>query len=288
MPDVVLDAMALTVLVERMIESGGSAPAEAAVVASHLVAANVKGHDSHGVGMMHNYTDQLQNGAKSSFGCSIVPNEQPTVVLDTGSMLIMEAGGSYGQAAAKIAMEAAAERAKAHGICMLGLRNANHIGRVGTYGEVATAQGLVSLHFVNFYHTLVAPWGGTDQRFGTNPICLAVPGTGDNPGVQLDMATSIGAMGKVAVAFRAGKEMPEVRNRLCLVSFSHEKPPLCQDRLGTNKQDVEARQENKEKHQSCSAGLAHRFRRRGDDRPGGDARRHLREPREGRRAAALR
>jgi uncharacterized oxidoreductase len=209
MTEVTVNATALTALVERMIESAGSTPAEAAVVAAHLVAANVKGHDSHGVGMMHNYTDQLLNGAESSFGCSIVPNDPPTIVLDTGSMLIMEAGGSYGQAAAKAAMEAAVVRAKLHGICMLGLRNANHIGRVGTYGEIATSNGLVSLHFVNVYHTLVAPWGGTDQRFGTNPICLAVPGTDDNPGVQLDMATSIGAMGKVAVAFRAGKKMPQ-------------------------------------------------------------------------------
>ena len=95
--------------------------------------------------------------------CLWLQNDQPTIVTDTGSMLIMEAGGSYGQAAAKTyglltflltscsmfaqfrsiwahflfiledsAMEAAVERAKTHGICMLGLRNANHIGRVGT------------------------------------------------------------------------------------------------------------------------------------------------------------
>ena len=131
MPDVTLNAAALTTLIKRMVESAGSTPVEAAVVAAHLVAANVKGHDSHGVGMMHNYTDQLLNGAKSSFWCAIVPNEQPTIVVDTGSMLIMEAGGSYGQAAAATAMEAAVQRAKSHGICMLGLRNANHIGRVG-------------------------------------------------------------------------------------------------------------------------------------------------------------
>lgn len=88
---VVADAAAA--LVERMVASAGSTPAEAAVVASHLVAANTNGHDSHGVGMMDNYTDQLLNGAESSFGCKIVPNDQPTIITDTGSMLIMEAGG---------------------------------------------------------------------------------------------------------------------------------------------------------------------------------------------------
>ena len=64
-------------------------------------------------------------------------------------MLVYEAGSSFGQASARTAMEEAVKRAKTHGICMLGLRNANHIGRVGTYGEVATAAGMVSLHFVN-------------------------------------------------------------------------------------------------------------------------------------------
>lgn len=68
---------------------------------------------------------------------------------------------------------------------------------------------MVSLHFVNVYHTLVAPDGGRDQRFGTNPVCLAVPGTAENPGVQLDMATSIVAMGKVSVKFRAGEQTPD-------------------------------------------------------------------------------
>jgi uncharacterized oxidoreductase len=206
---VVVDAAALEDLIKRILRAAGSDATESCVVAEHLVAANVKGHDSHGVGMIDTYRDQLINGDASYFGSRIVPNEKPKVMVDTGAMLIYEAGSSFGQAAAHIAMKTAIVRAKKHGICMLGLRNANHIGRVGTYGEIATAAGMASIHFVNVYHTLVAPWGGTDQRFGTNPVCLAVPGTVDNPGVQLDMATSIGAMGKVGVAYRAGKQMPD-------------------------------------------------------------------------------
>ena len=149
MSGIAVSPPALQTLVERMLQAAGSNADESRTVAGHLVAANVKGHDSHGIGMMNNYTDQLLNGDKSSFGCEIVPNDKPTVVTDTGPMLIYEAGSSFGQASARLAMEAAVQRAKEVGICMLGLRNANHIGRVGTYGEIATAAGMVSIHFVN-------------------------------------------------------------------------------------------------------------------------------------------
>ena len=189
MEGVVVSSEGCRALVERMLQCGGSSSAEAAVVASHLVEANLQGHDSHGVGMLSNYVDQILHGERSSFGCAIVPNEAPTLVIgqDGGPMMVYEAGSSFGQSSARIAMTAAVGRAKEHGICMLGLRNANHIGRVGTYGEIATREGLASIHFVNVYHKLQAPDGGTDQRFGTNPVCLAVPGTASNPGLMLDM-----------------------------------------------------------------------------------------------------
>jgi uncharacterized oxidoreductase len=87
------------------------------------------------------------------------------------------------------------------------LANAHHIGRVGAYGELASAAGLVSLHFVNVtdHRALVAPFRGTDARFVTNPICIALPGTDRRPPILLDMATSAIAMGKVRVAKNEGK-----------------------------------------------------------------------------------
>ena len=217
-------AESLKSLMETSLLAAGCAAEEAEVVADHLVRANLKGHDSHGAGLFAMYANQLARG-------TIVPNSKPTIVTDTGTMLIMDAGPGPGQAVARAAMHEGVARAKEHGICMLGLRCANHIGRIGTYGEIATASGLVSMHFVNVYNKIVAPHGGTDQRFGTNPICLAVPGTPQNPGVQLDMATSIGAMGKVGVAFRAGKEMPAGwlvdADGQPTVRHERSRPPIC-------------------------------------------------------------
>ena len=89
------------------------------------------------------------------------------------------------------------------------LANAHHIGRVGAYGEMASAAGLVSLHFVNVtdHRAVVAPFRGTDARFVTNPVCIALPGTERQPALLLDMATSAIAMGKVRVARNEGHEV---------------------------------------------------------------------------------
>lgn len=91
------------------------------------------------------------------------------------------------------------------------LRNAHHVGRIGAYGEMAIAAGLISLHFVNVtdHDPAVAPWGGAQPRYVTNPVCIAVPGTDSQPPTLLDMATSQIAMGKVRVAMTKGVPVPE-------------------------------------------------------------------------------
>ena len=72
-------------------------------------------------------------------------------------------------------MEHAIERARTHGAAIVGLRNSYHIGRIGHWGEQCAAAGMASLHFVNVcgHAPLVAPYGGREARFVTNPICLA-------------------------------------------------------------------------------------------------------------------
>jgi hydroxycarboxylate dehydrogenase B len=89
------------------------------------------------------------------------------------------------------------------------LRNAHHIGRVGTYGEIAARAGMVALHFVNVASgpPPVAPFRGREGRFLTNPVCIAIPGTASNEPILLDFATSRVALGKVRVAHNAGKPM---------------------------------------------------------------------------------
>src|SRR5687767_4586401 len=193
-------ADALRGLVSAITRAGGSADAEADLVAEHLVAANLAGHDSHGVGMVPTYVRHLKAGL-------VVPNKRAKTVKDDGPALMFDGGRGYGRPVAGEAMAAAIARCRQIGVVAMTLANAHHIGRVGAYGELASAAGLVSLHFVNVtdHRALVAPFRGTDGRFVTNPVCIAFPGTDRRPPILLDMATSAIAMGKVRVAKYEGK-----------------------------------------------------------------------------------
>jgi uncharacterized oxidoreductase len=97
------------------------------------------------------------------------------------------------------------ERAGRHGSCIIALGNAHHVGRIGAWAEQAADAGLISIHLVNVVaRNVVAPFGGADARFGTNPVCIGVPLPG-RPAVILDFATSMIAQGKTRVAHNKGE-----------------------------------------------------------------------------------
>ena len=108
----------------------GSDEIETKEVADHLVRANLTGHDSHGVGMLPAYVRLLQEGL-------LVPNQTSETVLDAGALLVIDARRGYGQRVTADAVRRAIGRARELGACVLALRNASHIGRIGTYGELA-------------------------------------------------------------------------------------------------------------------------------------------------------
>jgi uncharacterized oxidoreductase len=169
-------------------------------VAANLVLANLSGHDSHGVGMLPRYVDAVLEGG-------LHPNTGVKVVLDTGSLLTLDGQRGYGQIVGQQAMALGMERAKTHGSCIMTLANAHHLGRIGHFAEMAVAQGLVSLHFVNVLsRPVVAPFGGADGRYGTNPCCIGIPLAGRAPFV-LDFATSRVAQGKMRVAHNEGRRV---------------------------------------------------------------------------------
>jgi uncharacterized oxidoreductase len=199
-----LTADRLRRLGSAILKAGGSAAPEADLVSDHLVQANLMGHDSHGVGMIPTYVRHLQAGL-------VVPNTRAKVVKDDGAVLMFDGLRGYGRCVAGEAMSAAIARCRQTGVVALTLANAHHIGRVGAYGELASAAGLVSLHFVNVtdHRPLVAPHRGTDARFVTNPVCITLPATDHQPPILLDMATSQVAMGKIRVARNEGKPAPE-------------------------------------------------------------------------------
>jgi hydroxycarboxylate dehydrogenase B len=186
----------------RLVARGfGSSEAEVGAVVDNLIDANLTGHDSHGIGMLPRYAEAfLQGGLK--------PNSHVRTLLDGGALLRLDGGAGFGQVIGQEAMALGIARTREHGSCIIALGNAHHLGRIGAWAEQAAAAGLVSLHFVNVIaRGIVAPFGGADARFGTNPFCAGVPFSGREP-VILDFATSVIAQGKTRVAMNKGELVP--------------------------------------------------------------------------------
>lgn len=199
--DVVFDVAELELVVRTIVGAGGSDAHEATLVAHNLVLANASGHDSHGVGMLPRYVDALLEGG-------LLVNRHVRVELDTGSLLRLDGERGYGQVIGREAMGLGIERARRHGVCVVALANAHHLGRIGHWAEQCLEHGLVSVHFVNVVaRPIVAPLGGLDARTGTNPICIGAPRRGGDP-VVLDFATSRIAQGKTRIAYNRGEQVP--------------------------------------------------------------------------------
>ncbi len=187
--------------VDQLWLAAGCSADEARLTAEHLVGANLAGHDSHGVGMVPRYVQSWLAG-------ELQLNQHVKVLSDSGSMLSLDAQRGMGQSTAFEAMNLAIERAQQHGVCVMGLRHAHHIGRIGHWAEQAVAAGMISVHFTNaLSKPVVAPFRGTEARYVTNPFTVGIPVPGREP-VLLDYATSAIAMGKVRVAFNSGKKVP--------------------------------------------------------------------------------
>jgi uncharacterized oxidoreductase len=180
----------------------GSEEPEAHEVADHIRRANLAGHDSHGIGMFPAYVRLLKAGL-------LVPNQTLETVVDFGALLVFDARRGFGQRMAGEAVRLAIRRARETGACVLGLRNSAHIGRVGTYGELAASHGMSFTAYVNVADHVYAQstYGGRDARLGTNPFVTALPGP-EGP-VLLDMATTAVAGGKIRVAYNKGQTLPD-------------------------------------------------------------------------------
>ena len=188
--------------VEAIVAAGGSDAREARIVAENLVTANLTGHDSHGVGMIPRYIDSLLEGGLKA-------NQHPKVRFDGGALLSLDGQQGYGQVIGLEAMEIGIARAKQHGLCAMGLARSHHLCRIGQWAEQAVAAGLVSLHFTNVIsRSIVAPHGGADARFGTNPVTVGIPIPNEPPFI-LDMATSAVAQGKIRVAHNKREQVSQ-------------------------------------------------------------------------------
>jgi uncharacterized oxidoreductase len=178
-------------------------PEEATWVAELLVRANLVGHDSHGVIRIPQYAQAIQSAQVQAGAAIEIVNESPSTALIDGHW-------GLGQVVARRAMELAIQKAKETKISSVAAHNLYHVGRLADYTRMAAEQNLVGIMMVNGggASPIVAPFGGTAGRLGTNPISIAFPTGGAVP-FLFDMATSIVPEGKVRVKRNRGEQAPD-------------------------------------------------------------------------------
>ncbi len=177
----------------------------AAEVAGHLVRANLAGHDSHGAIRIPQYAGQIAAGV-------VHPAARPSIIGGRGATVLVDGARGFGQVATRFALVEAMSRARVHGIAGAAIRQANHIGRVGDYAEIAAAEGLVTILTVGGAGPGVGaatPFGGAARFLGTNPWSMGIPvGSDGAPPVLVDFATTVVAEGKVKVARAKHESLP--------------------------------------------------------------------------------
>jgi len=184
----------LTDWTERVVASAGAPSDIARIVARSLVSGDLRGHSSHGIRLLPKYLDRVDGDAQNR----IDPAARPTVEKRTGPRALLDGNDAYGRVVGQDATELAIELADDHGLAVVGVRDGNHLGRMGEWAEVAAEAGLLTLTFVKAEASIVAPVGSGKPRLSTNPIAAGIP-TFDalEFPIVLDVATSVAAGGKV-------------------------------------------------------------------------------------------
>lgn len=184
--------------VERVLKGNGVTPTNASIVARCLIAADLRGVDTHGMNRVPSYMERIRQGVLDG---SATPNlKQVTPVVAQ-----VDANNGFGFVAADIGMAAAIESAKTYGIGMASVKNSNHFGMSAWVVQKALDADMMSLVFTNSSPALPA-WGGKSILLGVSPLACGAPSK-ENPFI-LDMAPSIAARGKIYKAKRRGEQIP--------------------------------------------------------------------------------
>lgn len=185
---------------QAIFERVGVPAADAAVAAEVLIRSDVRGIESHGVPRLDWYVRLIRAG-------EIVTHPDWQIVRETPAAATVDGGGGLGMVVGKRAMELAIAKAEQVGCGFVTVTNSRHYGIAGYYAELALAHDMIGLSMTNAAPCAV-PTFGTEPRFGTNPLAIAIP-AGEELPFLLDMATTTVAYGKLEIAARQGKPVPE-------------------------------------------------------------------------------
>jgi LDH2 family malate/lactate/ureidoglycolate dehydrogenase len=198
MPDaeILISAADLTGFAANLLDALGVPHAKSQLVAESLVAANLRGVDSHGVQLLPYYIEQIEWGDMDA-------RADGRVVSESGACLLYDGENAIGQGVAEVCCAHAVRIAANNGMAMVVARESNHFGAAAFWAQRMSAAGQIGIVMCNA-SPLVAPWQGKEPRLGTNPICMAAPGGDERPWL-LDMATTTVAAGKIFKAMINGQ-----------------------------------------------------------------------------------
>ncbi|MEX2263904.1 MAG: Ldh family oxidoreductase [Bryobacteraceae bacterium] len=191
-PEIIIQAKELTAFAENILVALKVPRDRASLAAQVLIGANLRGIDSHGVQLLQYYAGQLEHG-------DVDPQTVGHVISETGACLLYDGENGLGHPISQICCNHAIRLAGEHGLGMVVVRESNHFGAAYFWARMMSATGQIGIVICNA-SPMVPPWQGKETRFGTNPICVSVPGGREEPWL-LDMATTTVAAGKL---YKAG------------------------------------------------------------------------------------
>ena len=200
LPNVRVSRSALLHFCTELFTRLGLSPADAAVAADVLVAADARGIPSHGVARLPSYVNGITTGAT-------VPAAQPEVIAETAATLAVDAHGGMGAPASAEAMRRIIAKAHTSGAAIACVRDSNHFGIAGYYAMLALEHDMIGLAMTNTA-ALGVPTFGRQVMYGTNPIAFAAP-AGRERAFVLDMSTTVVTKGKLEVYERLGQPLPD-------------------------------------------------------------------------------
>jgi LDH2 family malate/lactate/ureidoglycolate dehydrogenase len=173
---------------------------DADLAADVLLRADLRGVDSHGVARLSGYVRLWEKER-------INASPDIRVIHETATTATVDGDGGLGLVVAPFAMKIAIEKAAVYGSGWVAVCNSNHFGIAGYHALMAVEKDMIGISMTNA-SPLVAPTYSSERLLGTNPMCYAFP-AGKYPPVVVDMATAAAANGKLEIAQRANKPIPE-------------------------------------------------------------------------------
>jgi len=181
----------------RLLTTKGVAEADARYLAEMAVTAEAFGVTTHGLVQFGYFCSQ--------FGKTIDPAAAPVIVKQKGASALIDGNGTFGQLALKLAKQLGVEKARSHGVALIGVARTSWIAAMGVHLISLAQEGfLAQIWAQNCACQDCAPFGGIDPRFSTNPIALAFPADGDP--VIADFSTAATSMGRVSRLVKQGKK----------------------------------------------------------------------------------